>query len=336
MQPEDKKDPVRENLSLSGLVDIKEWQGIQDKFAAIANVGLRTIDMEGNFITSPSGMPNLCNTVIKETFLKDEICDMCLPTFLGGKAIVDRNLSFICYPGLHNFLAPLKLGDKVFGYVIVGPLILVMRQSKEQYRQAANELGIELNELWNAILELKVISFHGAQSLVEFIKDMGEYILKLSYQNLTMEKGIAVQEIANLGRLLEALLDVAFQVTGADLGSIMLIDNNKGELTIQASKGIPDEIAAKTRVRLGDGISGIAAKEGEQFLIDNNTQDNRIKKYLGRPYINSSMVVPIKVRNRVLGVMNLGALKTSDVKFNSGNLQLVNRLVDLATVAFGD
>jgi hypothetical protein len=45
------------------------------------------------------------------------------------------------------------------------------------------------------------------------------------------------------------------------------------------------------------------------------------------------MVLPINVENRVMGVINLGALKTSAVRFNNGNLKLMNKLIDLATLA---
>lgn len=319
-------------LSLKELIGLKEWQAIQDNFSSITNVGLRTFDSEGNPLTSPSGESRLCSTLAKESSLRNELLGMCLPTFLGGKAIVDRNLSFICFPGFHNFITPLKLKDKIFGYVIIGPVILVMRKAKEDYQQIAEALHLSLDDVWDAVLGLKVISFHGIQSLVELIKDMGEYILRLSYQSITKGRVIP-QDMSKLNRLLEALLDVAFQVTEADIGSIMLLDKKGEKLTIQASRGIPEEITLKTKVKVGEGISGIAAKEGESLLFDNNTQDSRIKPYLSRPYIGSSMVVPIKLKRQTWGVMNLGALKASAVRFNTNNLQLVNRLINLATVA---
>jgi len=74
-------------------------------------------------------------------------------------------------------------------------------------------------------------------------------------------------------------------------------------------------------------------REGKSFLIDDNLQDNRIKQYLSRPSIVSSMVIPIKVEEKVLGVMNLGAARSSDVRFNPGSVRVVNSLVDLATLA---
>ena len=321
---------------MGNLIDIKEWQKVQDNFSAIADVGLRTLDQDGNSVTKPSAEPKICHLHIQSA-LKDELCGCCLPTFLGGRQVVDRNLSYICHLGLHTFIAPLMLEPtKIVGYVAMGPLILVARKPKEEYRKSAELLGIDLDEFWNILLEIRVISFQRAQGIIELIKSFGEYIIRLASRKTSFEDEI--QEIISatsehINALLKVFLDVALQVSGADIGSIMLLKKDTDFMTIRASKGIPEEVVDNTSVKLGDGISGIAAKENKSFLLDDNTSDNRIKKYLTRPYIRSSMVLPITIENNTLGVMNLGALETSPVTFNSTNLQAMSRLIDLAAYA---
>ena len=324
-------------LALKDLIDIKAWQKVQDNFSAVTEVGIRTVDPEGNLFTTSSKSPRLCSQLMKNSQKKDEICGVCLPTFLGGKGVVDRNLTFYCEAaGLHNFVAPLRVDEgKDLGYVILGPIILVMRKTKEEYRKAAEELGINLDDFWSAILEIKVMSFQGIQSLVELIKDVGQYAIALAYKNILKDQGILTLESSNLKlkKLFQILLDVAFEISGADIGSIMFFDKSSDAFTIRVSKGIPEEIAAKTKVKLGDGISGTVAKEGEPVLLDKDTKDNRIKRFLTRPYLSSSMVLPLKSEERVVGVMNLAALQTSPIRFNQENLNLMNRLLDLASIA---
>ena len=139
---------------------------------------------------------------------------------------------------------------------------------------------------------------------------------------------------SKLKSLLDVLLSVAFEVSGADVGSIMLLDDKKEAMKILASRGIANEIVRNTKVRSGEGISGIALRERESFLIgDDNMVDNRIRPYLSRPYISSSMVLPLKIEDEVMGVINLGTLQTSRVRFNKDKMSLVNRLVDLVTTA---
>jgi len=320
-----------EALSFADLVDIKKWQKIQDNFSAVTGVGVYTVDSHGKFLTEPSEQPRLCVELTKSPLIQKKFCELCLPTFLGGEGIVDKNLSFECVAGLRNFVAPLQVNGQALAYIILGPVNLVILRPKEYYRKAAEELNIDLDALWDMVLEIKILSFHAAQSLVEFFKDVCEYTLKLSYQSKAGEKGMLF-DLSKINRVLEILLDVAFQVSGADVGSIMLIDKNKDELTVKTSKGLTEEVARSARIKVGEGISGTAAKEGKSFLIDDNLQDNRIKNYLQRPNISSSMVVPIKVEENIWGVMNLGALRTSSVRFNPDNVQLINSLINLATV----
>lgn len=334
MPRHDKRSLKEAQVSLKDLLNIKGWQRIQDNFSAITEVCLRTVDPNGEPVTSISGEPRLYGELLKESAQKDKLYRAFLPTFLGGKATVDKNLSFACIAGLRNFLAPLRTNGNVLGYIMVGPVILIKRKLKEEYSAIAEQLSLDLEDLWDAILEIKVISFHGAQSLVELVKDVCEYNIKLAYQNVMAKKEAVMSwDSPKLSRLLHALLDVAFQVTQADVGSVMFLDKAKEGLTIRASKGLSEDIVNKTKIRLGDGIAGTAAKERVSFLIDDNLRDNRIKSYLKRPSISSAMVLPIQAKNRVLGVMNLGALQTSPVRFTAGNMQLMNRLIDLATVA---
>ena len=321
-------------FSLKDLVDTKEWQRIQDSFSSLMGLGLRTLDAKGELFTLPSGEPRLCRELKQDSTIRKKFCG-CLPTFLGGKAVVDKNLGFTCGAGMQSFVVPLRNNGWTLGYVIVGPVILVMRKPKDKYSNIAEELNLDAEDFWSALLEIKIISFQSVQSLLELIKDIGEYTIKQACICLKHGKEMMMPiDSPKLNRMLNALLDVAFEVTGADIGSIMLKDEDKGELRIHSSKGLTNEVIKNTRVKVGEGISGIAAKEGASFVIDDNIKDNRIKRHLNRPYINSSMVIPIKVEDKVWGVINLGALKTSSVRFGVDNVHLVNRLIDLATVAF--
>jgi transcriptional regulator with GAF, ATPase, and Fis domain len=248
--------------------------------------------------------------------------------------VVDKNLQFSCDPGLNYFLAPLYVQqNKVLGYLIVGPVILVMRQPKEYFQKLADELEKELEEIWGVILEIRLISTHVAHSLVELIKDVCQNLLNSRYALMAREKESAAPSSGSIPRLLEALLDVAFQVSGADVGSIMSFNKRKNELSIQFSRGIPRDIADKARIKMGEGISGTAAKRKTSLLIDTESADNTIKPLLNRPSIKSSMILPINYADSLLGVMNLGATEKASVVFDQEKVKLMNKLINLTTLA---
>jgi ligand-binding sensor protein len=322
-------------LSLRDLINLEEWQKIQNNFSGLMDIGIRVVDPDGELLTSPSGELRLCTQLLRDSGKKEVLCGSCLPAFLGGKGFVDKNLNFICHAGLNNFIVPIKLRDaRLLGYIILGPVILVMRREKEEYRKIAEELNLDLEDFWSAILEIKVTSLHGMQSMVELVDDICEYIVNLAYRKIIKErKEMMAADLSKLRKILDVLLDVAFEVSQADIGSVMFFDDIQKILTIRASKGIPDEIARDTKVKLGEGISGIAAQDGKSFLINEDFKDNRIRPYLNRPYLSSSMILPIKAENRIVGVINLGTMKTSPVKFDLDNMQIMNRLIDLVGVA---
>jgi len=325
-------------VRLVDLVDINKWQEIQDIFSYVTGIGLRTLDAKGAPVTAYSGEPTLCRKLIRNNRNRYNICQTCAPTFLGGDAIVDRNLSFVCPPGLHNFTIPLRLpGAENLGYMIFGPVILVSRKPKEYYFKIADELNVDHGALWDAMLEIRVLSFNRLQAVLDLLKDICGYVLKIAYEKRSAEQEI--QQLSSqegedaLRNLFEKFLNMALQVSGADIGSIMILNSEK-ELTIRVAKGLSEDVVKNTHIRVGEGISGRAVSENTPFLINENYADSRIKPFLNRPQIKSSMILPIKIHERPLGVMNLGALQNSPVKFNSDNVMSMSSLIELAGLAF--
>lgn len=324
----------RKQPGFKDLVDTQDWQKIQDIFSAVTNINLRTLDPEGNLLTAPSGETRLCNEFLKDSTYGLELCGHSFPTFLGGKGVVDRNLSFVGPPGFHNFSAPLKFNNIVGAYIILGPVILVMRKAKEYYSRLADELNADPDSLWEAIKEVRVISFHRAQTLMELIVKISEFILATAYENFRTGNKASKSLSEKFDGVLDVLLDLSLEISGADMGSIMLLDKNKQELTIRASRGLPDNVVKNTRIQLGSGgLCGTAVSENRPLLIDDKLDDNRIKKYLNRPYLKSSLILPIGTETEAIGAVNLGALEVSPVRFTDNNLQTMYKVIGLATDA---
>jgi len=113
----------------------------------------------------------------------------------------------------------------------------------------------------------------------------------------------------------------------------MLLDSNKGALEIRSSRGLPIEVAQKTSLKLGEGISGLAAEMKKPFLINEERVDRFIADRLNKPELFSSMVVPIKSREDVYGVINVSSDKSLPVRFDEKTLALVTKAAGIAGVA---
>jgi hypothetical protein len=114
--------------------------------------------------------------------------------------------------------------------------------------------------------------------------------------------------IANfdLPRLLDLIVTTAIEVTGADRGSVMLLDEAEGVLTISAAKGIDQEVMDSTRLRLGEGIAGRVVLTGEPLLLRRG-DDQGILPHLRQreEQISSAISTPLRIEDRIVGTLNV-------------------------------
>jgi|GEM_PF-1561813 len=111
--------------------------------------------------------------------------------------------------------------------------------------------------------------------------------------------------------ILDLLLDVVLEVMQTKRGSIMLLDDRSQELTIRNARGLKKEIIEKTRVRLGDGISGKVAGGGRAVFVkraDDALQLDIQPGDLINPEIDTSYIVPIKLHDGTVGTININSV----------------------------
>ena len=129
---------------------------------------------------------------------------------------------------------------------------------------------------------------------------------------------------SNLNNVLDQIVQTGLQETKADRASLMLLEGH--ELVVKASVGLPPEIAATAREKVGEGIAGWVADRGEALLLaDGTSLDLRIKKVLIREEITSALCVPLLVKDKVVGVLNLSKLGEGS-GFTQGDLEFVSIL----------
>lgn len=128
-------------------------------------------------------------------------------------------------------------------------------------------------------------------------------------------------------RMLTALRDLS----GADVISIMLLDVERQELRIVASYGVPPELIEGYRFRLGEGIAGWAALHGQPVHTSTPGADARYLP-VWAPRDATLLVLPLQVRERTLGVINL---TRSSVKrlFSPATVQMVEIFASYAAIA---
>ena len=116
-----------------------------------------------------------------------------------------------------------------------------------------------------------------------------------------------VEAARDLSRRLEPdeVVDIALAravaLSSAASGSVMLPDEETGELRIAASVGLPAEIVSSTTVASGEGIAGWVFSNGKPLLVEDIAGESR------RRGVRSAVCVPVSDEHGTLGVINVGS-----------------------------
>ncbi len=247
---------------------------------------------------------------------------------------------------LHSFLIPMVMEeDKTIAYMIVGPVILNQRLMNEEYLKMAQKYTNRPKKVMEAFNEMRVVSNVMVNSILDLLSEIVKDNIDLSIKKKELEKiksqkGVLPKEFSDIAQeiyttvrqdeLLATLLDISLKMTNTECGSIMVVDENSKEMTIKVSRGIDSNRIHNTRVKWGEGISGLAAKRNECFVIHGDQCNNRIKPLCQRLDVKHSVVLPLRDRHKVFGVINLHTKIQDEINDNLENLQYLSRLFSSA------
>lgn len=174
------------------------------------------------------------------------------------------------------------------------------------------------------------------QSIVERAAAYIRAIRERERLELMMSLSELAQQIATsleLEEVLQKILHVALQKAKADRVSIMLLDQSTTppRLRLIAAEGLSPDLLS-TEVPVGEGIAGQVALTGSPLLINTQTIHQFSPTSLHYQGAGSALCLPLKVGNRVVGVLNLTRL-TSERHFSESDIRLYLVLATQAALA---
>ena len=107
--------------------------------------------------------------------------------------------------------------------------------------------------------------------------------------------------------VMTSALNKLVEVTCADSGDIYLMDEKSGELILKGQKGISLEaLPLIERLKIGEGVAGTTVQQGDLIIInDIDKAPQSMTVYARKIGAKSLISVPIKVRGRIFGVLDL-------------------------------
>jgi two-component system, NtrC family, sensor kinase len=175
------------------------------------------------------------------------------------------------------------------------------------------------------------------QRLLNELQDTNKLLnRRIAEVDALYQAGIVLSQSHELNKLLTKIIALALDVIGATVGSVMLLDEQSGELTISAAVGISDDVRRNTRVKLGNSIAGYVAQSGEALCIPDIHSDERFSQFAKGKYETNSLVsAPLKIKDQVLGVINLSDPKHG-TEFTENDLRLLVTFAAQAAIAIDD
>ena len=154
-----------------------------------------------------------------------------------------------------------------------------------------------------------------------------DLVFKLSTLNEVVE---LASRIPQLQELLSLVLERTMRTVRATIGSIMLLDHERGVLRVVAARGLPDNVVGQAEVAVGEGVAGKVVQIGEAVLVEDISTDPRFARPNDPKYGSGAfMCLPVRVEDRVIGVVNLAkaAAAPASPAFTPTDLQFLNALM---------
>jgi HD-GYP domain-containing protein (c-di-GMP phosphodiesterase class II)/PAS domain-containing protein len=167
-------------------------------------------------------------------------------------------------------------------------------------------------------------------------------IKDLAQKNTELEKVVErLTTVNHIGNILNSLIDqknalevivrTMAKTMNARICSLMLVNEDTNELEVAHSVGL--EGVKLRKVKLGEGISGYAAKEGKPLLVTNIETDPRFNLPNDPQYSTTSLIAaPLFIKGKVIGILNINNKKNGDV-FTHDDLSLLTTVAGQAAIA---
>ena len=138
----------------------------------------------------------------------------------------------------------------------------------------------------------------------------------------------AVSGLRDLDAVLRIALDNVLELINGAVGGILLLDKDASTLRYRVQHGLSARFAEEMRLSLGEGISGRVAQTGESILLEDIFKDPRVahSELVSAEGIKGFVSIPLKVKDRVVGVMNVASHVAGH--FGADDVSLLNSIGD--------
>jgi phosphoserine phosphatase RsbU/P len=120
---------------------------------------------------------------------------------------------------------------------------------------------------------------------------------------LLLEVADVVNTTLDLDTTLRRVAELVRKVIDYEIFAILLLNEKTQELRFRFQVGYSREVAERACIKVGQGVTGLAAERREAILLGDVAQDPRYISAI--PGVRSELAVPLISKNRVIGVIDI-------------------------------
>jgi two-component system NtrC family sensor kinase len=239
-------------------------------------------------------------------------------------------------------LTGLEVLEKLRERGIEIPAILATAHGSEETAVAAFRLGIrdyvikpfdadEISESVDRALRESRLQRERDQLVQQLMESNSQLQRRAQELNVLYGVGKSVASSLDLEEVLHRVVEAAVYVVGAEEGSLMLLDEEQGELYTRASKNL-DSKAQSMRKRVNDSLAGKVLQTKRAIAIGNDSQWKRTHTAL---LVKSLIYVPLILQNKPIGVLGV-TNRLKETSFDSNDTRALSALGGYATIAINN
>ena len=239
-------------------------------------------------------------------------------------------------------LTGLEVLEKLRERGIEIPAILATAHGSEETAVAAFRLGIrdyvikpfdadEISDSVDRALRESRLQRERDQLVQQLMESNSQLQRRAQELNVLYGVGKSVASSLDLEEVLHRVVEAAVYVVGAEEGSLMLLDEEQGELYIRASKNL-DSKAQSMRKRVNDSLAGKVLQTKRAIAIGNDSQWKRTHTAL---LVKSLIYVPLILQNKPIGVLGV-TNRIKETSFDSNDTRALSALGGYATIAINN
>ncbi|TKJ27711.1 MAG: hypothetical protein CEE40_12895 [Chloroflexi bacterium B3_Chlor] len=168
--------------------------------------------------------------------------------------------------------------------------------------------------------------------MVEQLTITQHSLKQLSFLHKTSQ---ALTSTLDLREVLDNTMELATQILNAQASTLMLIDEDTGELVFDIPHGEKRELLRSYRMAMDQGIAGWVATHARPAIVNDVAGDKRFHTETDARtgFLTQSVIcVPLQIKERTIGVLE-ALNKTSNEGFNDDDLRLLSTLAAQAASA---